>query len=101
MRKLAILLGLLGAVGFAPVALAAAGDSVTIQCTLFPAQNVFGIQVNTGVPVPPSCTPSATSNCAQCINDLRAGGFFFFFNSAVVGVDAESGYAGPYFLLEQ
>jgi len=102
MRKLAILLGLLGAVGFAPVALAAAGDSVTIQCTVFPAQNVFGIQFNTGVPAPPTCTPSATSNCAQCINDLRVLGFFIPFGIVtVVGVDAESGYAGPYFLLQQ
>jgi len=101
MRKLAILLGLLGAVGFAPVALAAAGDSVTIQCTLFPAQNVFGIQSNTGVPTPPSCTPSSTSNCMQCINDLRVLGFSFFFFNSMAGVDAESGYAGPYFLLQQ
>jgi len=100
MRKLAILLGLGGALGFPSLALAL--DTVTIQCTLLPAQSIFGIQTNT-TPVfspPPSCATGAGSSCAQCIRDLRTLATPFFVVD-VINVDAESGYSGPYYVLER
>ncbi len=98
MRKLAILLVFGGAVGFPSLALAV--DTVTIQCTTFPGQNIFGIQNNSTITPPASCNTSATSSCAQCINDLRALANPFILTN-VNGVDAESGYAGPYFVLQR
>jgi len=96
MRKLAVLLGLGGAVGFPSLALAV--DTVTIQCSTFPGQNIFGIQFDTGFTPPTSCVASATSSCTQCINDLRVAGFFTI---STTDVDAASGYAGPYFVMER
>lgn len=95
MRKLAILLGLGGAVGFASLAMAQPA-TVTIQCTTFPGQNIFGIDKNSTFTLPATCTPGAS--CAQCIKDLRSitPAFSSF---GPVNVDAASGYAGPYYLL--
>jgi hypothetical protein len=103
MRKRAILLGLVGAVGFAPLALAqsATTATVTIQCTTFPGQTIFGIEfAGTGFTPPAACTTG--SSCVGCINALRnltgaAGPAFFV--SSVINVDAQSGYSGPYYLL--
>jgi len=98
MRKLAILLGLLGAVGFASLAMAQPA-TVTIQCTTFPGQTIFGIDsAGTGFTPPAAC--SAGQGCAGCINALRTLSPAFFVSS-VVGVDAESGYSGPYYLLQR
>lgn len=102
MRKLAILLGLVGAVGFASLALAAPGV-VTIQCATFTSstvQNIFGFQADSTLTTPLSCTPGATSSCAQCINDLRSvPAPNTWFVQQPVDIDSTSGYAGAYFIL--
>jgi len=98
MRKLAILLGLGGAVGFASLAMAQPG-TVTIQCTTFASttgQTIFGIDKNSTVTLPATCTPGAS--CAQCIKDLRSMTPAFS-SFGPVNVDAASGYAGAYYLL--
>jgi hypothetical protein len=110
MKKLVALMAIGGAlVAGLPIPASAVPLNVTIQCTTFfgspPVQQVFGVQASTGVTLPPACV--AGGSCTNCINQVRLLPGGFSLTTAFGGPGATSisqaitGYAGPYFLLQQ